>query len=113
MNILLSLINYEKTYEKISKFPLVKRDISLVIKKSINFEDIKKIIKKIENSNIIKSVNIFDIYEGGNLKEDEKSYSLSFVLQETKDTLNSFLINKVINNIINSFKKDLFAIIRN
>ncbi|MCG8340646.1 MAG: phenylalanine--tRNA ligase subunit beta [Cytophagales bacterium] len=101
----------ERKYEEISKFPTVKRDLSLVIDKSVTFEAIKKIVTR-QNEKIIKHVNIFDVYEGKPIEKGKKAYALSFVLQEKNKTLNDKLIDKVMRRLIEAFKDQLGAVIR-
>lgn len=101
----------EKQYKKISKFPTVKRDLSLVIDKSVTFEAIKKIVMR-QNEKIIKHVNIFDVYEGASIAKGKKAYALSFVLQEKNKTLNDKLIDHVMRRLIKVFQSQLKAVIR-
>jgi phenylalanyl-tRNA synthetase beta chain len=97
--------------EALTKFPTVRRDLSLVIKKSVTFDSIHKVTKKV-NQNLIKSINVFDVYEGKPLKEDEKSYSVSFLLENKERTLTDKEIDGVIDKLIITFEKELNAVIR-
>lgn len=60
----------------------------------------------------MKSVNLFDIYEGQELGEGKKSYSVSFFLQNAEKTLNDKQIDKMMKRFIQVFEQDLGAIIR-
>ena len=66
-------------FAHISKFPEVKRDLSLLISDKISFNELKEIAFSL-NSSILKSVSLFDVYEGNNIPNGKKSYSLSFIL---------------------------------
>jgi len=101
----------ELRVEGLSKFPVVRRDLSLVIKKSVTFDSIEKVTKKV-NQNLIKSINVFDVYEGKPLEEDEKSYSVSFMLENKERTLTDKEIDGVMGKLISSFEKELNAVIR-
>ena len=103
----LNKIKNKISYNKISKSSLTKRDLSLIINKSVTFNDINKIIK-LKNNKYIKYINIFDIYQGDGLKDKQKSYSLSLML----NIKNSNDINKIINNLIFLFEKKLLAFIK-
>jgi phenylalanyl-tRNA synthetase beta chain len=99
------------TYSEVSKFPEVRRDLSLVINKNVTFDQIKNIAHKIE-SKLIRSINIFDYYEGENIGADKKAYALSFILQEKDKTLTDKTIDKTMARLIKSFEKELGATIR-
>ena len=75
---------YEKTtfdrkYEGIAKYPAVNRDISMVMPKDIQVGQVEEVIRK-KGGNLLESLNLFDIYEGSQIKEGFKSvaYSVSF-----------------------------------
>ena len=97
--------------EALSKFPVVRRDLSLVIKKAIKFDKIQKVTNKV-NQNLIKNISVFDVYEGKPLQEDEKSYSVSFSLENKERTLTDKEIDAVMDQLISTFEKELNAVIR-
>lgn len=107
------LKKYGKTtlYKAVSKFPEVRRDLSLVIDKKTEFSEIMEIAQTIGRK-LIKRINVFSVYEGENIGEDKKSYALSFILQDENKTLNDKVIDKTMNALIDSFEKNLNAIIR-
>lgn len=95
----------------LSKFPIVRRDLSLVVKKSVTFDSIERITKKVDQK-LIQNTNVFDVYEGKPLAEDEKSYSVSFFMENLERTLTDNEIDKVMDKLISSFEKELNAVIR-
>jgi len=95
----------------VSKFPEVKRDLSLVIDKKVTFEEILQLANK-ESKRLIKKINVFSVYEGENIGANKKSYALSFILQDDNKTLNDKTIDKTMNGLINSFEKNIGALIR-
>ena len=108
------LNHYEEqsvAYQPISKFPEVRRDLSLVIDKKVQFEDIKQITGRQENS-LIRRVGVFDVYEGDKLEEGKKAYTLSFILQDEEKTLTDKVIDKVMQRLIKTFEDQLGAVIR-
>ena len=108
-----SILKKNKTqqFEELSKFPKVRRDLSLVVDKKVTYQEIKSLAERSER-NILRDVNVFDIYEGENLGEGKKSYSVSFMLQDAKQTLTDKVIDKTMNRLIAVFEKDLSAVIR-
>ena len=75
------------TFSEISKFPAVKRDLALLLDKSVQFAEIEKIAEESERK-LLKEVSLFDVYEGKNLPDGKKSYAVSFYLQDETKTLN-------------------------
>jgi phenylalanyl-tRNA synthetase beta chain len=98
-------------YQEISKFPEVRRDLSLVINKEISYQAIQRIAEQAEK-NLLKSVSVFDVYEGKNLGEGKKSYSVSFMLQDENQTLTDKVIDTTMDRLIQRFEKELGAVIR-
>ena len=98
-------------YQELSKYPEVRRDLSLVIDKAVSFKQIRQTAEKYERT-LLKAVNVFDIYEGENLGADKKSYSVSFTLQDFTQTLTDTLIDKTMQRLIIGFEKELGAVIR-
>lgn len=98
-------------YREISKFPLVKRDISLVLDKIITFEAVKRLIDQQANK-LIQDFTIFDVYEGEVLGPNKKAYALSFVLQGKDKTLDDKTIDQVMARLMGAFEDQLGALIR-
>lgn len=98
-------------YQEISKFPEVRRDLSLVLDKAVSFQAIQKTAQQYEKQ-LLKSVRIFDVYEGKNLGEGKKSYSVAFTLQDDQQTLTDKVIDATMERLMKGFEKDLGAVIR-
>ena len=98
------VLNTKIKFSEITKFPNVKRDLSLLINYKITFEELLQIAKETEKK-ILKSVNLFDVYEGEKLPKGKKSYALSFVLEDKSRTLTDKHIDKVMNKLIQSYEK--------
>ena len=98
-------------YTEVSKYPEVRRDLALLIDKAVSYEQIEKLAYQTEKS-ILKSVSIFDVYEGKNIPENKKSYALSFILQDEEKTLNDKQIEKTMEKLMQSFKEKLGAELR-
>ena len=103
--------NHEFSFSSISKFPEVKRDLSLVLSKDKKFSEISHIIDK-NRRNIIKNYSLYDIYEGENLGDKKIAYALRFVLQDVNKTLEEKTINSTMENLMVNFEKILGAEIR-
>lgn len=98
-------------FTEISKYPEVRRDLALLVDENVTFTQIKEIAHKSERK-LIRDINLFDVYKGQNLGEGKKSYAVSFTLQDESKTLTDKQIDKVMQNLINAFSRDLGAQIR-
>ena len=108
----MKLLQYQKTkLSPISKFHPVKRDLSLLLKESVNYSDLEQIAFEVERK-ILKHVELFDIYQGSKLPEGKKSYALSFILQSDESTLNDKQIEKTMQKLLKAFQEKLGAELR-
>ena len=99
------------TFSDISKFPAVKRDLALLIDKSVSFAEIQKIASESERK-LLKNVELFDVYEGKNLPQGKKSYAVSFFLQDETKTLNDKQIDAIMKKIQTNLEQKLGASLR-
>lgn len=109
--LLKALKKHKVTYAEISKFPEVKRDFALLVDNSVKFADIERIAFESERK-ILKSVNLFDVYEGKNLEAGKKSYAVSFILQDETKTLADKQIDAIMSKIQVNLEKQLGAKLR-
>lgn len=100
-----------KKYEEISKFPEVRRDLSLVIDKEVTFDQIKKVAVK-AGGKLLQRIGVFDVYQGDKIEAGKKAYALSFFLQDTEQTLTDKVIDKTMDRLIQSFENEVGAFIR-
>ena len=110
-NVMRAIKKNEVLYHDISKFPSVSRDLALLIDKSVEFEQIEQIAHQTEKK-LLKSVELFDVYEGKNLPEGKKSYAVNFILQDETKTLNDKQIEAIMTKLINNLKQKLSAELR-
>lgn len=99
------------SYSELSKYPEVRRDLALLLDKSVRFAEIEKIALATEKK-LLKNVSLFDVYEGKNLPQGKKSYAVSFTLQDETQTLNDKLIEGIMNKLIKNFETQLGASLR-
>lgn len=98
-------------YKPVPKFPVVRRDLALVLDDRVRFDDLKNLALKTEKK-LLKSVGLFDIYKGDKIPEGKKSYALSFVLQDKEKTLNDKVIDKTMKKIQSQFEQVFNAELR-
>lgn len=103
--------SHATSFKELPKYPAVKRDLALLIDRNIKFKQIKDLAFKTEK-NILHDVNLFDVYESDNLGNNKKSYAVSFLLRDDMKTMEDKNIEKIMNNLIRAFEKELYAQIR-
>ena len=110
-HVLDSMKNQKTVYRPVSRFPEVRRDLSMVLNKETSYEEIRQIALRTERK-ILRNVDIFDVYEGDKIEHGKKSYALSFILQDESQTLTDEKIDSVMDKLTKSFEKELGAQIR-
>jgi phenylalanyl-tRNA synthetase beta chain len=98
-------------YQEIPKTFAVRRDFSLLLNKEISFEQVTQSARKVEKK-LLKSVELFDVYEGKNLEEGKKSYAVSFHFQDNESTLTDHTIDQIMDKIKKSLETDMNAQLR-
>ena len=96
---------------ELSKFPEVRRDLSLVVDAGVTFDQLQQIARRTEKK-LLQSINVFDVYAGENLGAGKKSYSVSLTLQDYGQTLSEQAIDQVMQRLIQQFEKQAGALIR-
>ena len=93
------------------KFPAVKRDFALLLDEAVTFGEIYNLAFQAEK-NLLKEVDLFDVYEGDKLEKGKKSYAVSFLLQDENRTLEDKQIDKIMQKLQNTFEKNVGATLR-
>jgi len=111
-DLLMKLIkSHSISFHELPRYPSVRRDLSLLLDRGIQFRQIRDIAFKTEK-NILHNVSLFDVYESDSLGKNKKSYAVSFVLRDDQRTMTDKHIDKIMNNLIRTFEKELNAQIR-
>ena len=98
-------------YKKISTFPSVRRDLSLLLDSKVDSEDIIKYIFDCSD-NLLKKANVFDVYTGKELGKDSKSLAIALIFQSDQKTLVDKEVDERISSILNKIKTKFGAIQR-
>ncbi|HLV39172.1 phenylalanine--tRNA ligase subunit beta [Xanthomarina sp.] len=99
------------SYTSIPKYPEIKRDFALLIEDKVLFEDINRIAYNTEKK-LLKTVNLFDVFQGENLPQGKKSYAVSFTFQDEHKTLTDKQIDKIMEKLKENFTLELGAELR-
>lgn len=107
----LTLISAKIKFSEINKFPVVKRDLALLINSEVAFNQIYQIVKLVDK-NIITDISLFDVYEGDKLPEGKKSYAISIKLQDANKTLTDTQIEKIMSKVQSQLASEIGAELR-
>jgi phenylalanyl-tRNA synthetase beta chain len=103
--------NPKLVIQEVTKFPEVRRDLSLVLNKQVSFDEVRSLIYSTEKR-LIRSIIAFDVYEGDKLPSDKKAYALGFTLLDDSKTLTDDEIDRVMQRLMTAFEEKLGAVIR-
>ena len=106
-----ALKRHKKSFKDISKFPSVRRDISILVERSIEVAEIMEIAIKTMGELLVDSV-IFDVYQGEGIADSQKSVGLGLTLESQKATLNEQEINDLALAVIGALQDKLGATLR-
>ena len=98
-------------YKEVSKFPNVKKDVAFVMAKDVQSKDVETVIKK-AGGNTLTKIEVFDVYTGENVGENEKSIAYSLTFNDAKKTLTENEVMEVFNKIIENVEKKCNAKLR-
>lgn len=105
------ITNQTVKYQQIATYPSVKRDLALVVDQNMTYDTLEQIGYKY-GSKLIKSISLFDVYEGDKVEQGKKSYALNFVLQHPDKTLTDEEINKVMSKLVAAYEREAGAKLR-
>ncbi|KTC64530.1 Phenylalanyl-tRNA synthetase beta subunit (plasmid) [Legionella adelaidensis] len=99
-------------YKTISKYPLIRRDLSFILDNTVSVAAIEKAIYSVVSNDWLKDIHVFDVYKGASIPEDKKSIALALILQSENRTLVDTEINPIISAIIKKLEDEFGIILR-
>lgn len=99
LDLIYKLAQRQRKYEKISKFPSILRDLSMVVDEETSHDDIVEIIRPI-GENLINKIRLVDIYKGEQIEEGKKSLTYSLEYKAADRTLVDDEVNEIQEKII-------------
>ena len=103
--------NSEIKIEEIPKFPVVFRDLALVVPNQLKYEEAEKTIRKLKLKQL-QNIQLFDVFESDKLGKGKKSMAISFTFLDKEKTLTDKEIEGIMNTIMLALEKELDAEIR-
>lgn len=101
----------EVRFSEIPKFPIVRRDLALLVDHQVEFAQLKNIAHKTEKK-LLQKVGLFDVYTGDKLPQGKKSYAISFTFRSNEKTLNDQEIDQLMQKLIDAYAKEAGAVLR-
>jgi len=98
-------------FSELPKYPWVRRDLALLLDRSVKFSQIRDLAFKTER-NILREVDLFDLYESEAMGKDKKSYAVSFILHDDRQTLTEKNIEKTMGALVKAFEREFGATLR-
>lgn len=99
-------------YKKISKYPQIRRDLSLLVDNDVTAFQIEHALRSVVSSDLLKAVDIFDVYMGDSIPAGKKSLAIALTLQDDTRTLIDTEVNSVISAVLKQLENDFAVILR-
>ena len=104
-------LNNQKTKFTFSDYQKSERDFAFVVNKNVYAQDLINAISSVDQ-NLISNIKVFDVYEGENIPENQKSIAISVTIQSQEKTLNDRDLDNINNLIIKTVENKTGAKIR-
>jgi len=98
-------------FNKLSKFPSVRRDLALVMAEKVSFQTVKQCVDSCQEA-LIKDVKVFDIYRGEGVEQGYKSVALALIIQDATQTLTDSEIDAIVNRVLEALSNNISAKLR-
>ena len=102
---------YTPQFRAISKYPALRRDLALVLDKTVDAADILDCLRK-EAAGLLQEAFVFDVFTGGNLAENKKSLALGLILQDQEKTLQDEEVEGIITRLVQAVNRTYGAELR-
>lgn len=99
-------------YQQISKFPQIRRDLSLLVDNEVSAAQIEALIRQAVSPDWLKAFDIFDVYTGDSIPEGKKSLAIALTLQDDNRTMIDSEINAIISAILKKLNEEFSIILR-
>jgi phenylalanyl-tRNA synthetase beta chain len=106
-----ALVVKRSTYEEISRFPQVRRDLAIVVDESITLSTLADRVT-LAASSLLRDLRIFDVYRGPGLEKGRKSVALGLIFQDISRTLTDDDVERLMASVVADLRENLNARIR-
>lgn len=91
-------------YRPISRFPVVRRDISIIVDESIPFSACLNAVQEVAGESL-RDLELFDVYRGQGIDSDKKSFSLGLIFQAISSTLVDREVDEAVHRVVESLSR--------
>jgi phenylalanyl-tRNA synthetase beta chain len=98
-------------FQPVSRFPAVRRDLSVVLAETVAVEAVCDVVR-LACGDLLKQVNVFDVFRGGSVAEDQKSLAMALTFQSAERTLDETSVNTCIERVVERLREDMGATLR-
>ena len=102
----------QKRYEALPRFPVVERDLAVIVDEAIQAASMKDAILRVPSQTLIEDVRLFDVFRGKGVPEGKKSMAYSFTLRAQDRTLTDEDIKQAVNAILDALQAQFGAVLR-
>ena len=111
LDLLLKRRNQTKSFKPLPAFPSIRRDVAMIVPEATAHEAILNIVKQVKPQNL-ESVDLFDVFRGKNVSGEQKSMAYAFTYRAADRTLTDAEVNAAHAGVVEAFKQQLRALIR-
>jgi phenylalanyl-tRNA synthetase beta chain len=111
LDLLLARRNPAKSFKPLPQFPAIRRDVAMLVPEATTHEAVLQIVKQIKPANL-EAVELFDVFRGKNVPEGQKSLAYAFTYRAADKTLTDAEANAAHTKVVDAFKTQLKAIVR-
>ena len=108
---LLARRNPAKSFKPLPQFPAIRRDVAMLVPEATTHEAVLQTVKQAKPANL-ESVELFDVFRGKNVPEGQKSLAYAFTYRSPEKTLTDAEVNAAHAKIVEAFKTQLKATVR-
>ena len=111
LDLLLARRNPAKSFKPLPAFPAIRRDVAMIVPEATTHDAVLRVVKQNKPANL-EAVELFDVYRGKNVPEGQKSLAYAFTYRSPEKTLTDAEANAAHTKIVEAFKVQLKAVVR-
>ncbi|MEO8822500.1 MAG: phenylalanine--tRNA ligase subunit beta [Ginsengibacter sp.] len=100
------------TFEPVSRFPQVQRDLAILVNKDLNYGEVEMLVKSLHIKKL-QNIRLFDVFENEKLGDDKKSFAINFTFLDKEKTMTDEEVENIMNKIVSNLESKLNVAIRN
>jgi phenylalanyl-tRNA synthetase beta chain len=111
LDLLLARRNPAKSFKPLPAFPAIRRDVAMIVPEATTHDAVLQVVKQTKPANL-EAVELFDVFRGKNVPEGQKSLAYAFTYRAADKTLTDAEVNAAHTKIVEAFKTQLQATVR-